>query len=221
VDANPYEAHLGAIAKAIGRVCRHYRLSRADADDFSQDVWIHLFEKRGRIDTAFAGRCTYATYLSRIIWNYGANWRRAQRRLVRRLVWIDDVPAVGLPTDTSASMPRLEREPLDPSRRRLVASVLICLTSADRQLLCQWASNVPVTRVAATLGISTNAAYCRMSRLRRKLRLELHDVFVDDNAVTAVALDERQQRLGNGGLGGVQDDEAHVEREESFGDRRG
>jgi RNA polymerase sigma factor (sigma-70 family) len=173
MDIDDYREHRHIVSKAVRHVAYQFRFGRPDAEDFEQDVWLLLISKKALIDQSFAQRSSYSTYLTKIIWNFGANWRRARARLDRRFVWCDDLNAM----EGSLPTPRFDehqvQEGASDLERRSLATAMARLRDDDRQLLSRWATGRPLRGVADGLGVTPNAVYCRVSRLLRKLRQEL------------------------------------------------
>jgi len=84
-----FAQHAPSIEKVIAGVCRSLRLPSDKAEDFAQDVRLHLLQRPNVLES-FRGGSNFQTYLFRVIRNYFLNWhsknhgrwrpsRRAQR----------------------------------------------------------------------------------------------------------------------------------------------
>jgi RNA polymerase sigma factor (sigma-70 family) len=67
--AELFEAHLALIDRVIATVCRHARLTGADAEDFASSVKIALIENDYAILRKYSGRSTFAAYLGVVVQN--------------------------------------------------------------------------------------------------------------------------------------------------------
>src|SRR5687767_9861715 len=62
-----FEENLGAIERAIARVCREARLDGADAEDFASSVRLALLADDCAILRKFEGRSSMPTYLTIVV----------------------------------------------------------------------------------------------------------------------------------------------------------
>lgn len=74
------EEHLGAIERAISRVCREARLAGADAEDFGSSVKVALLADDCAILRKFEGRSSMPTYLTIVARRLLVDERRAEGR---------------------------------------------------------------------------------------------------------------------------------------------
>jgi RNA polymerase sigma factor for flagellar operon FliA len=73
-----YLQHQPAIERAIGFVCKRQHLSRADAEAFASDVYLHLIENQCAVLRAFGGRSSIQTFLIAVVFRQFQDWRNAQ-----------------------------------------------------------------------------------------------------------------------------------------------
>ena len=75
-----FEDNLGAIERAIARVCREARLEGASAEDFASAARLSLLRDDCAILRSFGGRSSMATYLTIVVRRFLVDERRAEGR---------------------------------------------------------------------------------------------------------------------------------------------
>lgn len=158
---------VSVIFQQFGRPCR-----REEIEDLSQDVFVALFDQDARKLRQYQGRngCTLASWI-RVV----ANRMTIDRlRKEGRTVSLDD-PASGemrrLRETGQDGRPGPEAQAEVGQRSRVIREMVSMLPPKD-QLFVQlhYFQEMPIEEVAATIGITTNAAYVRKMRLHDKLR---------------------------------------------------
>jgi DNA-directed RNA polymerase specialized sigma24 family protein len=170
---------------AIGRTTRRLGLRSWDRDDFVQDVWLFLLSRAPVMASQFQGRSSYPTYLSRVVDNYGSNWRRAHMRRTRRFPLMADCPGTSLGHTEGQIAAVLERHrDYNDIDRELLRTTLSLLRPNERWLLREWMNGGPAAPAASAHGLSKNAVYCRISRLLRKVRRHMPAIAGGDRVKT-------------------------------------
>ena len=158
---------VSVIFQQFGRPCR-----REEIEDLSQDVFVALFDQDARKLRQYQGRngCSLASWI-RVVAN-----RMTIDRLRRegRTVSLDD-PDSGemrrLRETGQDGRPGPESQAEAGQRSRVIREMVSMLPPKD-QLFVQlhYFQELPIEEVAATIGITPNAAYVRKMRLHDKLR---------------------------------------------------
>lgn len=173
MDAGLYIEHHHAIEKMIAQMSRALHFNEADADDFMQDARVYLLEKGAAIDSNFHGESLYETYLHRVLWNFGLNWRRGRVRAAHRFVTVDptDIEQV-VTTQNRADMNvrHAEVARLLRQERRELDRVLDGLSHRDFLLLAAWLSGDDLGWHATILCTTREALHSRIYRLLHALQ---------------------------------------------------
>ena len=77
---DPYKKHKAVIEAVIKTVCREFGFRREDAEDFGQDIRLHLFDKETGVLDRFEGRAQLHTYLYVVVKRKALDLRRKQWR---------------------------------------------------------------------------------------------------------------------------------------------
>lgn len=158
--ADPTADHLNDLAAAIHthalRCAR--RFTGLDADELAQQTVIAAWESLGRYDPS---RCSLAAWVSTIARHAAMNGYRARKQ---DRVQMDDVDD-------------LDQLHIDVPTRPLEAPLYIVgdVSPEDKQLLVDLASCHTRAAIAERMGISRPALRSRISRLRRKIKIQRHD----------------------------------------------
>jgi RNA polymerase sigma factor (sigma-70 family) len=171
-----YEAHCGTVDRVVRAIARRYGLSRADADDFSQDAWVHLLRNEARALNAFRGQSAMQTYLWKILFRRYPTWQRIHGH--------QEHPSVvygNLAEHTTRSVPLVGSvldDHLAEARARDLARALErqidLLDTSDRELLClRFIHGMQASEIGNRRGSTRASVYKRLERVLRKLRESL------------------------------------------------
>ena len=156
--------------RTIAVVERRLSIPYADREDFRQDAWVHLLVSGSKILARFGGRSAFATYLFRVVLNFGINWTRTRQRADERRLSLDLIcPSIPWRECGAALSPEERLCAIERARRP--KAVLSQLSRDEREVLMTWAVKPPrVHNAEPAPDHSQNAIYCRVSRLLRKAR---------------------------------------------------
>jgi RNA polymerase sigma factor (sigma-70 family) len=161
-DKQAWDALVERYAPLIWSMCRRYQLSRTDAEDVGQDVWLTLAGHLGNLRDPAALPGWLATTIAREC----AKARRAARRrpAAGHLLETDIIP------DTQAET--AEQELLAAERHAALREALTCLPPRGQQLLTLLSQDPPVSyvQISAALGIPVGSIGPLRSRYLHKLR---------------------------------------------------
>jgi RNA polymerase sigma factor (sigma-70 family) len=161
-DQQAWDALVERYAPLISSICRHYRLSRTDAEDVGQSIWLHFVNHLGAIrdPAALPGWLTTTT-------------RRECNRVVRatrgpQAAWqlLDE----NIPDKQTKTA---EQELLAAERHAALREAFTCLSPSRQQLMAMLIEDppVPYTEISARLGIpvsSIGPTRCRcLDQIRR------------------------------------------------------
>jgi len=161
-DVQAWGALVGRYTPLISSICRKYRLDRADADDVSQTVWLHLVHQLGKIrePAALAGWLATTT-------------RRECGRLVRathgpRAV----VYALDAETMADEQADAAEQEVLAAERHAALREAFTNLPPACQRLVAELTTDppLPYSEVSAKLGIPVGSIGPTRSRCLDRMR---------------------------------------------------
>jgi RNA polymerase sigma-70 factor (ECF subfamily) len=151
----------------IRRTVLRITKNREDAEDAMQDAWMKAFV---RIDT-FEGRAAFATWFTRIAINCALMIIRKRRGRI-------ELSLTDGPSDETSGVPVIVEPSHGPEeqclRREKAAFVRQAMkrlpASLGTALQFQYAHEMSIQEIAATLGITVSAAKSRLTRARLKLR---------------------------------------------------
>ena len=161
-DVRAWGALVARYTPLISSVCRKYRLERADADDVSQTVWLHLVDQLGRIrePAALAGWLVTTT-------------RRECGRLVRaahgpRAV----VYALDAENLADEHADAAEQGMLAAERQAALREAFTSLPPACQRLVAELTADppLPYSEVSAKLGIPVGSIGPTRSRCLDRMR---------------------------------------------------
>ena len=147
-DEQAWDVLVERYAPLIWSICRHYRLSRADAEDVGQRIWLQFVNHLGTIrdPAALPGWLTTTT-----------------RRECNRVVRVAHGPqAAGQLLDESIPDKQTrtgEQELLAAERHAALRKAFTCLSPSRRQLMAMLIEDppVPYTEISARLGIPVSS----------------------------------------------------------------
>jgi len=161
-DQQAWDTLVERYAPLIWSICRRYRLARADADDVSQSVWLHLVDKLGRLRDPAALPGWLATTTERECLRV---LRTAQR------------PGAAIPVADAENIPDqhaqvAEQELLRAERHAALREALAYLPPRCQQLIAMLTADppVPYAQISATLGIPVGSIGPTRARCLDKLR---------------------------------------------------
>ena len=160
-DQQAWDALVERYAPLIWSICRHYRLSRADAQDVGQGVWLQFVNHLGAIrdPAALPGWLTTTTKreCSRVV--------RAARGPQAAGQFLDEsIPDKQITT--------AEQELLAAERHAALREAFACLSPPRQQLMAMLIEDppVPYTEISARLGIPVSSIGPTRRRCLDKLR---------------------------------------------------
>jgi RNA polymerase sigma factor (sigma-70 family) len=161
-DKRAWDALVDRYAPLIWFICRGYRLSREDAEDVAQNVWMYLVENLDKVRTpaAIPGWLTTAT-----------RWEcaRVQRRAAHQPCAAGHVDASALPDEQAVSA---EQELVAAERHDALHEALGRMAPGCRRLLELLIADppVPYAEISTRLGISVGSIGPTRARCLDKLR---------------------------------------------------
>ena len=161
-DKQAWDALVERYAPLIWSICRKYRLDRADADDVSQSVWLHLVDHLGKIrePAALAGWLATTT-------------RRECGRLVRTARRPHTVVyALDAENMADAHSDVAEQEVLAAERHAALRAAFAALHPAAQQLIILLVADppVPYAEISATLAMPIGSIGPTRSRCLDRMR---------------------------------------------------
>jgi len=159
-DQRAWDTLVERYAPLVWSICRRYRLSRADADDVGQTVWLRLVARLDQLRDPAA------------LTGWIATTTRRECGRVRRATWhaahweldADAIPDIG----TESAESRL----LAAERRAALRQSFSCLPPRCQQLLAMLIEDppVPYTEISTRLGIPAGSIGPTRARCLHKLR---------------------------------------------------
>jgi RNA polymerase sigma-70 factor, ECF subfamily len=147
----------------IGRLCRAWSRTRADAEDLRSEIYFQLW----RALPSFDERAGEDTWLYRVALNVAFQFGRHARRDRDRLERLEREPSPQVQEPPSTA--RLEeRERLDRLARAVAA-----LPPADRALVALWLEELPYETIARITGLTATHVGVRLHRIKKKLAEQL------------------------------------------------
>ena len=161
-DEQAWDTLVERYASLVWSICRSHRLSRADAEDVGQTVWLQLVNQLGKV------RCPAALpgWLATTTQRECGRVRRAARGSCA--AW--QVPDAGNIPDNQAAA--TDQELLLAERRAALREAFSCLPPGCQQLIALLIQDppVPYAQISATLGIPAGSIGPTRSRCLDKLR---------------------------------------------------
>lgn len=140
----------------IGKICRMYTSSAADAEDLYQEIILQLWKSFPRFQQA----SSVSTWMYRVALNTAiSGFRRQSRSLLQRELKPE---AAGLP---ATEMPRLEVQ----YGRQLQAAIQ-SLNKFDRSLMLLYLEEKTYQEMAEILGISVSNVGVKINRIKKQLK---------------------------------------------------
>jgi len=167
-EANRTRAGLSAHRQErIRRTVLRITKNREDAEDAMQDAWMKAFI---HIDT-FEGRAAFATWFTRIAINCALMILRKRRGHI-------ELSLTDGPSDETYEIPVIVEPSRGPEEQCLRSEKAAFVRQAMKRLPAslgtaiqfQYANEMSIQDIAATLGITVSAAKSRLTRARLKLR---------------------------------------------------
>ena len=165
-DGRAFDEIVARYDRYVFKLAHGFARSREDALDLSQIVFLRVYRRLG----SFRGDSSLKTWLTRVAYNEGVSWLRANRRHVEGHESAEVLEV--LPDDEEAAETRLDR------RRRLesVRSALTGLGDRYREALwLRYFQGFSVREVADSLGCTEGTAKNALFRGLRALKKEIHD----------------------------------------------
>ena len=159
-DQRAWDTLVERYAPLVWSICRRYRLSRADADDVGQTVWLRLVARLDQLRDPAALTGWIATTTRREC----GRVRRATWHAARWELDTDAVPDIG----TESAESRL----LAAERHAALRQAFSCLPPRCQQLLAMLIEDppLPYTEISARLGIPAGSIGPTRARCLHKLR---------------------------------------------------
>jgi RNA polymerase sigma factor (sigma-70 family) len=161
-DKQAWDALVERYAQLIWSICRRYQLSRADADDVSQSVWLQLVDKLGTIRDPAALPGWLATTTRR---ECGRVWRAAHNS--RTAAYVLDAGTI--PDEQTETA---EQELLQAERHAALREAFVDLPPCDQRLIDLLIADppMPYAEISARLGIPVGSIGPTRGRCLDKLR---------------------------------------------------
>jgi RNA polymerase sigma factor (sigma-70 family) len=161
-DQQAWDTLVERYSPLIWSICRRYRLARADADDVSQAVWLHLVDTLSRLRDPAALPGWLATTTQR-------ECLRVLRAAQRPHAATPVIDAENIPDQHTGIA---EQELLAAERHAALREALTHLPPRCQQLIAMLTADppVPYTQISATLGIPVGSIGPTRSRCLDKLR---------------------------------------------------
>ena len=147
-DQQAWDVLVERYSPLIWSICRHYRLSRADAEDVGQRTWLQLVNHLGAIrePAALPGWLTTTTRreCNRVV--HAARGRQATGQLLE-----ENIP--------DKQISPAEQELLAAERHAALREAFTCLSPSRQQLMAMLIEDppVPYTEISAKLGIPVSS----------------------------------------------------------------
>jgi RNA polymerase sigma-70 factor (ECF subfamily) len=149
----------------VWRICYRLMGNAHDAQDAAQEVFVRLFNSRGK----FAGHSAYSTWVYGVAVRTCLTLRRGRGRRQRRVRVADQSTLEG-----PASQPATPASELSLDLENMLAA----LDEEDRaMLILKYAENYSYDDLAEMFNLSVSACKMRISRARAKLQ----EVYPDEN----------------------------------------
>jgi RNA polymerase sigma factor (sigma-70 family) len=160
-DEQAWNALVERYAPMIWSICRHHRLSGADAEDVAQAVWLRLVDQLASIRDPAAIAAWLATTTRRECWRVV---RATRSRMAGSGLDVEAIP------DDQA--PMIERELLAAERHAALHEAFAQLAPRDQELITILIADppVPYTEISARLGIPVGSIGPNRGRCLKKLR---------------------------------------------------
>jgi RNA polymerase sigma factor (sigma-70 family) len=161
-DAQAWAALVERYAPLIWSICRKHRLSRHDADDVGQSVWMRLVDQLDKIRDPAALAGWLATTTQRECW-----------RLVRAAhapgAVAGGLDAAIIPDERAGTV---EQQLLTAERHAALREAFTCLPPEGQQLIAMLIADPPVTyaEISARLGIPIGSIGPTRSRYLNRIR---------------------------------------------------
>ena len=161
-DKQAWDALVERYSPLVWSVCRRYRLSRADADDVGQSVWLHLVEQLDRVRDPAALAGWLATTTRRECCRLQRAARRSQA--AGYLLDADDIP--DQQTQTAG------QELLTAERHAALREAFLQLSPSSQRLIAMLIEDppVPYAQISTRLGIPIGSIGPTRARCLDKLR---------------------------------------------------
>ena len=161
-EKNTPESVVRAYYREIFRFCLAKLVSREDAQDVTQDVFLTYCSKAPKLDTQDVRRWLYATAQNKIL-----NETQKQKRRAQTLI----PDADEYPNDGNWEYEITETDWIADKRiEEMKAQILEHLTSEERALFCEiYDKRRKHAELAQEQGVSEQALNMRVFRLRRKI----------------------------------------------------
>ena len=159
-DQQAWDALVERYSPLVWSICRRYRLSRADADDVGQTVWLRLVSRLDQVRDPAALTGWIATTTRREC----GKVRRATRPWPIAQWELDTIPDIG--TESA------ESQLLAAERHAALRQAFSCLPPRCQQLLAMLIEDppVPYAQISARLGIPAGSIGPTRRRCLHKLR---------------------------------------------------
>lgn len=176
-DTAALEALMERFAPRIYRVAHGITRSEADAEEVVQDVFLTLFRRA----SGFEGRSALGTWIYRVATNAALNRRRGKRVQLEVMLedhlpaFLEDGHRAGDRSDLLADWSPLPDERLlTGETRRVLEEALDTLPDHYRAVVVlRDVEELPIERIAETLGESVASVKSRLHRARMALREQL------------------------------------------------
>jgi len=158
--------------------CRKRGLSEEDAQDTSQEVFKTVATKLDSFHRESASHSFFG-WIRTITKNKVMDHYRAEAKRIRPRDPCDELPEIPSPPEADEDLRREKQE----LAQRAVQLIRQEFSDRDYQAFCRFAVNhVPAKAVAAEFGMTPNAVFIAVSRIKRRVREEFGDLIEMGNA---------------------------------------
>ena len=167
-DRAAFERIVEAYQPRVTRLARRVLGWADDVEDIVQDVFLAVWRHRKGFRGTF-GQKSFEAWLTRITINQCRSHRRRRWLRWARQQPLEDVDAI------ASDDPKLDRETFAQVR-----AAIRSLKPADREVIVlHYLEQMPIARIAETLGLRRNTVEVRLHRARQRLRAMLDGILED------------------------------------------
>ena len=158
-----YQEAVAQFGPALARLARAYEADPEKRRDLIQDIHFQLW----RSFQTYDGRCSLRTWTYRVAHNVGASHIIRQRRILSRLVSLEDLDAF---PDRAAGPAAADRR-LNLDR---LSALIRKLKPLDRQVVVSYLEGIDATSIGEIAGLSPARVAMRIHRIKSLLAKQFH-----------------------------------------------
>ena len=146
---------------ALARLATAYELDSDKRRDLSQNIHLQLWRSFARYDA----RCSLRTWVYRVAHHVGASHVLRERRVLARLVSIEEVEATAARSPETDERWNLER----------LGELIQQLKPLDRQVIVSYLEDMDATSIEEMTGLSPGNVAMRIHRIKKILARRFHE----------------------------------------------